>query len=84
MRNQTATRLTRTVFYIFLCQVIFTLPAPIVNFVYVKHLGDDLLERKIRYWARALFFSNSFINALILLQNQHNIKREEVPKLYVV
>lgn len=84
MTNQTASRLTRTIFHIFLCQVIFTLPAPIVNFVYVKHLGDDLLERKIRYWGRALFFSNSFINALILLQNQHKIKREERPDLYVV
>lgn len=70
-------RLTRTIFYIFLCQMIFTLPSPVTNFVYMKHWGKAVVERKIRYWARTLFFANSFMNAVILLQNQHNIKTEE-------
>ena len=76
-RQQAVNRLTWTIFYIFLCQVIFALPGPIVNFVYTEHWGDAGLERKLRYWARVLFFSNSFINGWILLRSQLGIKKTE-------
>lgn len=79
-RQQAIHRLTWTIFYIFLCQVIFALPGPIVNFVYTEHWGDAGLERKLRYWARVLFFSNSFINGWILLRSQLGIKKIEYVK----
>ena len=79
-RQQAIHRLTWTIFYIFLCQVIFALPGPIVNFVYIEHWGDARLERKLRYWARVLFFSNSFINGWILLRSQLGIKKIEYVK----
>ena len=79
-RQQAIHRLTWTIFYIFLCQVIFALPGPIVNFVYIEHWGDARLERKLRYWARVLFFSNSFINGWILLRSQLGIKKTEYVK----
>ena len=79
-RQQAIYRLTWTIFYIFLCQVIFALPGPIVNFVYTEHWGDAGLERKLRYWARVLFFSNSFINGWILLRSQLGIKKIEYVK----
>lgn len=79
-RQQAIHRLTWTIFYIFLCQVIFALPGPIVNFVYTEHWGDAGLERKLRYWARVLFFSNSFINGWILLRSQLGIKKTEYVK----
>ena len=79
-RQQAIYRLTWTIFYIFLCQVIFALPGPIVNFVYIEHWGDARLERKLRYWARVLFFSNSFINGWILLRSQLGIKKTEYVK----
>ena len=79
-RQQAIYRLTWTIFYIFLCQVIFALPGPIVNFVYTEHWGDAGLERKLRYWARVLFFSNSFINGWILLRSQLGIKKTEYVK----
>ena len=79
-RQQAIYRLTWTIFYIFLCQVIFALPGPIVNFVYIEHWGDARLERKLRYWARVLFFSNSFINGWILLRSQLGIKKIEYVK----
>lgn len=79
-RQQAIYRLTWTIFYIFLCQVIFALPGPVVNFVYTEHWGDAGLERKLRYWARVLFFSNSFINGWILLRSQLGIKKIEYVK----
>ena len=79
-RQQAIHRLTWTIFYIFLCQVIFALPGPVVNFVYTEHWGDAGLERKLRYWARVLFFSNSFINGWILLRSQLGIKKIEYVK----
>lgn len=79
-RQQAIHRLTWTIFYIFLCQVIFALPGPVVNFVYIEHWGDARLERKLRYWARVLFFSNSFINGWILLRSQLGIKKTEYVK----
>ena len=79
-RQQAIYRLTWTIFYIFLCQVIFALPGPVVNFVYTEHWGDAGLERKLRYWARVLFFSNSFINGWILLRSQLGIKKTEYVK----
>lgn len=79
-RQQAIHRLTWTIFYIFLCQVIFALPGPIINFVYIEHWGDARLERKLRYWARVLFFSNSFINGWILLRSQLGIKKTEYVK----
>ena len=79
-RQQAIYRLTWTIFYIFLCQVIFALPGPIVDFVYIEHWGDAGLERKLRYWARVLFFSNSFINGWILLRSQLGIKKIEYVK----
>ena len=79
-RQQAIHRLTWTIFYIFLCQVIFALPGPVVNFVYTEHWGDAGLERKLRYWARVLFFSNSFINGWILLRSQLGIKKTEYVK----
>ena len=75
-RQQAGLRLTRTVFYIFLSQVTLALPVPIINFIYIKHWGDPELERKLRYWTRALFFSNSIANALILLRGKIEKKEE--------
>ena len=74
-RQQTSLRLTRTTFYILLCQVILSLPEPIINFMYLEHWGNPEVERKQHYWARALVFSNSIANALILLQGQNGKKR---------
>ena len=76
-RQQTSLRLTRTIFCILLCQVILSLPRPIINFMYLEHWGNPEVERKLHYWARALIFSNSIANALIhaLLQGQNGKKR---------
>ena len=77
-RRQASLRLTRTIFYIFRSQVILALPVPIINFIYMEHWGDPELERKLRYWTRALFFSNSIANALILLRGQMEKRSKDI------
>ena len=79
-RQKAAQRLTWTIFYIFICQIICTLPGLLANFIYTSYRRDAKTERSLRYWFRFLFFSNSIVNALMLLRNQFCIKKPEDTK----
>ena len=79
-RQKAAQRLTWTIFYIFLCQIICTLPGLLANFIYTSYRGDAKTEQSLRFWFRFLFFSNSILNALMLLRNQFGIKKSEEKK----
>ena len=76
VRSHSNRRLTMTIFYIFLSQFICAIPATITKFLYVKSWGDPNMEKEIRYWSNMFLFSNSFTNALILLQSQNQLKKE--------
>lgn len=76
VRDRRNRRLTMTIFYIFLSQFICAIPATITKFLYVKSWGDPNMEKEIRYWSNMFLFSNSFTNALILLQSQNHLKKE--------
>ena len=80
VRDRRNRRLTMTIFYIFLSQVVFALPATITIFLYIKPWGDPNMEEKMRYWSKIFLFSNSFANALILLQSQNKLIKDDAAK----
>ena len=80
VRDRRNKRLTMTIFYIFLSQVVFALPATITIFLYAKPWGDPNMEEKMRYWSKIFLFSNSFANALILLQSQSKLIKDNAAK----
>ena len=80
VRDRRNRRLTMTIFYIFLSQVVFALPATITIFLYVKSWGDLNMEKKMGYWSKIFLFSNSFANALVLLQSQNKIIKNDATK----
>ena len=70
-RNKSINRLTRTIIYTFICQIICNLPSTVIMIVNrVSGLYEDrIIENRGSYWAMALVFANSFLNSLILLVN---------------
>ena len=80
VRDRRNRGLTMTIFYIFLSQVVFALPATITIFLYVKPWGDPNMEEKMGYWSKIFLFSNSFANALILLQSQNKLIKDDAAK----
>ena len=70
-RNKSINRLTRTILYTFICQIICNLPSTVIMIVNrVSGLYEDrIIENRGSYWAMALVFANSFLNSLILLVN---------------
>ena len=80
VRNPSNRRLTMTIFYIFLSQFVCAIPATITKFLYVKSWGDPNMEEDMGYWSNLFLFSNSFTNALILLQSQNYLKKKDEDK----
>ena len=80
VRSHSNRRLIMTIFYIFLSQFVCAIPATITKFLYVKSWGDPNMEEEMGYWSNLFLFSNSFTNAIILLQSQNHLKKEDEEK----
>ena len=63
--------LTRTIIYIFICQLICNLPFTVnlVVFRINRQYEKREIENRMNYWASALGFCNSFLNSVILMSN---------------
>ena len=74
--NNTSTRLTRVIAYIFFCQVVLTFPQwmnllAIVTSA-IKITARILIKRRATYrWMMILRFQSCYLNAIILLYNQY-------------
>ena len=69
--------LTRTIIYIFICQLICNLPFTVnlVVFRINRQYEKREIENRMNYWASALGFCNSFLNSIILMFNGSFRKR---------
>ena len=63
--------LTRTIIYIFTCQLICNLPFTVnlVVFRINRQYEKREIENRMNYWASVLGFCNSFLNSIILMSN---------------
>ena len=70
-KTKTINRLTRSIMYIFICQIGCILPSTVLMAIErsIGRYEDRVIETKWYYWTKALIFSNSFFNSLILLLN---------------
>ena len=70
-KTKTINKLTRSIMYIFICQIGCNLPSTVLMAINRSSgsYEDRVIENKWNYWTKALVFSNSFFNSLILLPN---------------
>ena len=70
-KTKTINRLTRSIMYIFICQIGCILPSTVIMAINRSSgsYEDRVIKNKWNYWTKALVFSNSFFNSLILLFN---------------
>ena len=74
--NQYEKRLTVKVIVIFICLVIFTMPQFIgVIFTFYFDVKSPTNKRNIVYWNAIILYTNSSVNAVILLIDFHRSKR---------
>ena len=74
--NQYEKRLTVKVIVIFICLVIFTMPQFIgIIFTFYFDVESPTIKRNIVYWKAIILYSNSSLNAIILLIDFHRSKR---------
>ena len=74
--NQYEKRLTVKVIVIFICLVIFTMPQFIgIIFTFYFDVESPTIKRNIVYWKAIILYSNSSLNAIILLIDFHRPKR---------
>ena len=74
--NQYEKRLTVKVIVIFICLVIFTMPQFIgIIFTFYFDVESPTIKRNIVYWKAIMLYSNSSLNAIILLIDFHRSKR---------
>ena len=69
-----SSRLTKTIAYIFFCMLFFTgiqiLTYAIMNMLKI----NAILQRNVSLWGLLLFYSNSYINAIIVLTRSSNLR----------
>ena len=75
--NQKEKRVTVRVIVIFICMVIFTVPQFIgIIFTFYFEVKSPIIKRNIVYWKAIILYTNSAVNAIILLTDFHRPKRK--------
>ena len=70
--NQNENRLTVKVMVIFICLVVFTIPQFIgIIFTFYFDVKSPTVKRNIVYWKEIILYTNSAVNAVILLIDFH-------------
>ena len=74
--NQYEKRLTVKIIVIFICLVIFTMPQFVgIIFTFYVDVESPTRKRNIVYWKTIILYTNSSVNAIILLIDFHRSKR---------
>ena len=69
-----SSRLTKTISYMFFCMLFFTGTQILANAI--KHMLkiDAILQRNVAMWGLLLIYSNSYVNAIIVLTRSSNLR----------
>ena len=69
-----SSRLTKTIAYIFFCMLFFTGTKVLMNAIVNMLTNSAILRRQAYWWALLFVYSNSYVNAIILLTRSSNLR----------